>query len=74
MSTAKEMKLWVCQKHINQNYDSCVHCRVSIDFNVSHRRCACGEKAIGYRVLTPDSDVEFFCDVHFQGMPTEERA
>ena len=68
MSTAKELGLWVCKVHHKNEGVHCMSCHVSIDFNVAHRPCACGNKAVGYRILSADADVEFFCDEHFKGI------
>lgn len=64
----KPSSLWICKQH-GTNNGKCMSCAVAIDFNVGHRYCECGEKAIGYRVLSAKHDVEFFCDAHFQDVP-----
>ncbi len=69
MSTldSRPSSLWICQKH-RGNGGGCLSCNVAINHNVTMRQCHCGEKATGYRTLSPDVDVEFFCDEHFQGV------
>lgn len=64
----KPKSLWVCKVHRDNGDDRCWSCSVSIDFNVAHRKCHCGESATGYRALSSDADVEFFCDDHFIGI------
>lgn len=38
--------------------------------NLWRKFCNCGEPATGYRSMGADIDVEFFCDEHFQDVPS----
>lgn len=67
--TAKELHFWICKEHMNSADGKCWHCRIALDWNLMHRYCHCGEKARGYRVMSADAPVEFFCDEHFQDIP-----
>lgn len=62
--------LHLCIDHKQDVRDNCLSCRMALDWNLWGRICCkCGEPATGYRTLSEDSPVEFFCDAHFEGMP-----
>lgn len=48
----------------------CPGCQVCLSYNLWHQFCHCGSPATGYRAMSFDGDVEFFCDAHFQNVPS----
>jgi hypothetical protein len=50
---------------------NCPGCQMTLTWNLWRRFCHCGVPATGYRSMARDADVEFFCDDHFQDVPSE---
>lgn len=65
----KGRELWRV-KHWFGCKGNCPGCQVMFNYNLSRKFCACGEPATGYRSMGADIDVEFFCDEHFQDIPS----
>lgn len=65
----KGRELWIaahwfgCRGH-------CPGCQVSLHHNLWRQVCHCGAAATGYRAMSADAEVEFFCDEHFQDVPS----
>lgn len=70
----RELMRSPCWSVIKNCGGRCPGCQVTLDWNLMGRRCACGDKATGYRALAADAPVEFFCDIHFQGVPSPMEA
>lgn len=69
MTTTLGKTINVCQTHPRNDHPTCWSCWIAIDWNVVGQRCACGNKATGYRAMGAETPVEFFCDEHFEGVP-----
>lgn len=68
-ATARELRLWVCKRHPQNNGPRCLSCLAAMDYNIWRKFCYCGAPANGYRSMGLDLPVEFFCDEHFQDVP-----
>lgn len=66
----KGRQLWGVREHWFRCQGNCPSCQVALNHNLAGERCHCGAKATGYRSMSADADVEFFCDEHFQDVPT----
>lgn len=65
-----ELKL--CREHRTNVQPTCISCQFSLDWNVGRRYCIrCGEPAIGYRCLSFDVPIEFFCAEHWEDVPSK---
>ena len=64
----RHFRLTVCKQHEKNDHadapDFCWSCQASIQYNVMHEVCECGNPATGYSVTQAGS--EFYCDEHFQ--------
>jgi len=49
---------------------TCQGCKLTLDWAIWRQVCHCGVPATGYRSMSPDAEVEFFCEAHFQDVPT----
>jgi hypothetical protein len=72
MGTMLGRELWVVKEHWFGCRGSCPSCQVALKHNLFAQYCHCGNRATGYRTLSADSVVEFFCDEHFQDLPESQ--
>lgn len=65
----REFKRFKCWFKWGTCAGRCPGCQLTFDWNLWRKFCDCGAPATGYRVMSLDADVEFFCDEHFQDVP-----